>query len=432
MVRKIAFQEAAPRRVLLTTAVLTAVVMGDSMLYNVLPAQVSAFAIPVSLVGVLLGVNRFVRLVSNPFASWVYKHFGLVKPLVATVMVSVATTITYGLAQGFGLLLLARVLWGICFSILRLSGYMMVLEDGEERTRGKLMGLFRGGPRVGSAIGVFLGGILFDLTGRRASFLIIGALGLLGLPAALALTEHGQRSIGGTPSTRTDPSHKTSAPHPEGSRQHIWDVMVSPVPELDVRRRRQLLAVNFVSLAFNFVMSGLVMATLGFLLNQRLGSGVTVAGIAIGIATLNGALLAVRFLSDLAAPYFGYLGDRLGRELVLLSTIPICITALLFLAYPVALPLMLVWLVFTFLATTTALTMLDAMVGNLAPANRRAQVMSRYATWQDIGSATGPLLGYAVLSFTSLTLVYLGSALLLATATGAFCLALRHPRVRLN
>ena len=35
--------------------------------------------------------------------------------------------------------------------------------------------------------------------------------------------------------------------------------------------------------------------------------------------------------------------------------------------------------------------------------------MSRYATWQDVGSAIEPLVAFAVLSFSSLTPVYVGS-----------------------
>ena len=52
--------------------------------------------------------------------------------------------------------------------------------------------------------------------------------------------------------------------------------------------------------------------------------------------------------------------------------------------------------------------------------------MSRYATWQDIGSAIGPLVAFAVLSFSSLTPVYVGGATLLTVAVGLFMMASRY------
>lgn len=77
----VAIQRVAPRRVVLVTAVIAAVIMGDSMIYNVLPANVSSFGVSVGLVGVLLSADRFVRLASNPPAAWVIQRFGTPGPV---------------------------------------------------------------------------------------------------------------------------------------------------------------------------------------------------------------------------------------------------------------------------------------------------------------------------------------------------------------
>ena len=50
------------------------------MIYNVLPANVSAFGVAVGLVGVLLSANRFVRLASNPLAAYLLERFGASAP----------------------------------------------------------------------------------------------------------------------------------------------------------------------------------------------------------------------------------------------------------------------------------------------------------------------------------------------------------------
>ncbi|MCH8110250.1 MAG: MFS transporter, partial [Chloroflexi bacterium] len=225
---------AVPRRVLLVSAVVGAVIMGDSMLYNVLPSHVAEFGIPIGLVGVLLSANRVVRLFSNPLAAWAVQRFGLTSLLVAAVVLAIGTTVTYGTVQWFGVLLLARVLWGVCFSIFRLGGYLVVLEESHETTRGRLLGSYGIGVRVGSIVGVMLGGVLFDLTGRTTSFLIIAALGLLGLPAAISLGRQAR-----PPTVIDEPSiASTSQPQEnpgKGFRRRAWDFLLTPLPALDFR-----------------------------------------------------------------------------------------------------------------------------------------------------------------------------------------------------
>ncbi|MEE9198704.1 MAG: MFS transporter, partial [Dehalococcoidia bacterium] len=290
MPSKVALQRVAPRRIFLVTAIVGAVIMGDSMLYNVLPSQVSAFGVRAGLVGVLLSANRFVRLASNPLAVWAIQRFGLDRPLLFSIVLSVGTTMAYGVGHGFVVLLLARLLWGVCYSLMRLGGYLVVLEESRDTSRGRLMGIFYGGQRGGSVVGVMLGGLLFDLTGRTASFLIIGALGLLSLPAFLALGRSPRPYVRIVKPT-APPAPPAPSPSPPAWRRHrMWDLLVSPVPELNSQRLHRLLVVNLTLFAFYFVMSGIVVSTLGFYLNERLGEEAAIAGVLVGITTLNGVL----------------------------------------------------------------------------------------------------------------------------------------------
>ena len=179
------------------------------MIYAVLPSNVSAFGVSAGLVGVLLSANRFVRLASNPLADRLFRRFGVEKPLAAAVVLSIGTTLAYGLGPGFAVLLITRLLWGLCYSILRLGGYVTVLEEGRERDRARLMGLFSGGQRAGSIVGVLLGGILFDVTGRLASFAIVAGLGVVGVP--LMINFWRSRSGGRCRTSRPySPDHKQS------------------------------------------------------------------------------------------------------------------------------------------------------------------------------------------------------------------------------
>ena len=143
-------------------------------------------------------------------------------------------------------------------------------------------------------------------------------------------------------------------------------------------------------------------------------------GIALGVATLNGFLISTKLIAGLGSPFFGYLGDRHGREKVVALAIPVCMIGLVLLVFPMGFGAAIAWLPISFAAVSAAITALDSTVGGLAPPHRRTKVLSRYATWQDTGSAIGPLAAYAVLGVASLTFVYLAGAVVLAIALVMF------------
>ena len=415
----------APGRVLTVTAIAGAVIMGDSMIYAVLPSNISSFAVSAGLVGVLLSANRFVRLVSNPLADRLFRRFGMERPLALAVVLSIGTTLAYGIGPGFAVLLIARILWGLCYSILRLGGYVTVLEDGREGDRARLMGLSSGGQRAGSIVGVLLGGILFDLTGRLASFSIVAGLGLIALPLVFGIVKR--------PSpTRSDKAAiSISIPMRADAREEDGSFLQGMLLGRTSRERDgktvRLLALFLNSFVFYFALGGIVVSTLGFFLSEVLGEeGASVGGWMIGTATLNGALLATNWIAALGGPILGLFGDRIGRERIILIATPLSICMVLLLAFPGNLALTLLWLPVGFISAATVGASSDALAGDLAPRDRRSTVMSRYATWQDLGSATGPLLGYLALGFASLTWVYAVNACLMGISMLIFAVVFRE------
>ena len=51
--------------------------LGDSMLYAVLPAKAVELGLPLALVGVLHSVNRWVRFFTNLGAAAVFRRWGI-------------------------------------------------------------------------------------------------------------------------------------------------------------------------------------------------------------------------------------------------------------------------------------------------------------------------------------------------------------------
>lgn len=125
-------------------------------------------------------------------------------------------------------------------------------------------------------------------------------------------------------------------------------------------------------------------------------------------------MISTKLIAGLGSPFFGYLADRHGREKVVALAIPVCIIGLVLLVFPMGFGAAIAWLPIAFAAVSAAITALDSTVGGLAPPHRRAKVLSRYATWQDTGSAIGPLAAYAVIGAASLTFVYMAGAVILA------------------
>jgi hypothetical protein len=55
---------------------LTFALLGDTFLYTFLPVHASSVHIPVVWIGVLLSINRFVRIVITPWMALLFHQFG--------------------------------------------------------------------------------------------------------------------------------------------------------------------------------------------------------------------------------------------------------------------------------------------------------------------------------------------------------------------
>ena len=65
-----------PLPVIAAALAVAATLLGDSMLYAVMPSQPEAWALSVPAVGVLLSANRLVRLLTNSLAAVAFERLG--------------------------------------------------------------------------------------------------------------------------------------------------------------------------------------------------------------------------------------------------------------------------------------------------------------------------------------------------------------------
>jgi MFS family permease len=382
----------APRPVIVIAIITGICLLGDSSLYVLLPSRLDAFSVTPTGAGLILGINRYIRIVSNSGAGWVVQRAGVAWPLAFAVVLASATTFAYGSSNGFWMLFIAHALWGIAWSFLRLGGYLAAAETGPSGSVGRHMGALQSLSRAGSLAAVVIGGLLADLIGAPDTLLLFAALtlgALVLIPLAQIPPELGKAR----PKSASD-AQEAAAP----AESRTW-------------RIRSLYAQAAIVW---LLVAGLFMGTAGYMVRTVTGDGITLAGIALGVGTLSGIVLGIRWVADLGlSPLFGHLSDRLGRARIILGAMTAAALAMVAVAISPSLAVAIPMYAIIFSAGTALTVSLNASIAELAPVDRRAVVLSRYATWADIGSGSGAAIGLPLVAGAGFGLAYgIGAALM--------------------
>ena len=141
------------RSVILIAFAVAFSLLGDQALYAVLPIHFMALGLFPYQVGILLSVNRWIRLITNHIAERITTRVSTrwVMPLV--LMISALLPIIYSQGHSFRAILGARLLWGLCWSFIRQIGIMTSVSSTTEKNAGKAVGYYTGISRIGSIAG---------------------------------------------------------------------------------------------------------------------------------------------------------------------------------------------------------------------------------------------------------------------------------------
>lgn len=372
----------------LVTALL---ILGDAVLYTVLPSQPALLGLTTGSLGLILGGNRLIRvLVSSPLGM-LCDRWGRRPVLLLGTVLGVASTAGYVLLSGSGPLLLARLVWGIAWSALMVGGYGIVLDLTPASRRGVVVGVYQWIFFSGAMMATLAGGFLSDQVGLAVTLWGCVGLGLVGVLLAIL----------GVPETRSLGREKLQGVGLRGF-----------MAVLD----RDLAAIGFVNFALYLGGNGLLVPTLGYFLNElRLADGFPLG---LGVATLTGVLLAAQgILSTSCAPLFGHLSDRVGhRWPFVVSGLVLCAISLLGFAMVPDLSTTLVALGLFALGRGLIPAPLVAWAGDMALAERRGQVMGGFLALGDLGSGLGPVLAYLIVDLWGVRWAYALGALIFAAA----------------
>ena len=401
----------SPWRVVLPVGFGTALsLIGDATLYTVLPTRAAELGLALAAVGVLLSVNRFVRLGANGVAGWLCDRFSKRPLFIFSLLLGVVSTAVFALTTSYSWLLMARLLWGIAWAGIWVAGNGLVLDLTQAADRGRWTGNYHVSFFLGAAMGAYLGGWLTDWLGFAPAMGIAAGFNLLGVVVAWLFVPRtkGVQLI----SSLTKPTTNTSGDHiPDVTETNKQGQLVTAVSLLGVNR---------------LVTAGILSATLGLYLQQTVGDTWQIGNSTLGVATLTGlALGTTTLVSMLVAPTIGRLSDRTRNrwQAVAAGLLP-GVVGFGWLAVGAS-GFALLGLPLTSISSSSNQSLSTAITGDLSQ-SRRGRVLGILYTVGDLGSAIGPPLAYSLILVVPVAQLYVGCALLLLVMWGTAVFWSRH------
>jgi MFS family permease len=301
----------------------------------------------------------------------------------------------YGLTQGYWLLLIGRLLWGIAWSGIWVAGNAIVLDMATAQNRGRLVGLYNVAFFIGAGTGSFIGGWLTDSLGYAPAFRIMAGVTFTGAVVAWLLL----------PETRGSGRSRGAGEQGSGG---VGERSVEREPP----QRGQLGSALGLMGVNRLVMAGMFIPTFGLFLQQVLGESVVVNGRLLGITTLTGIGLSLStFIGTAFVPLAGIVSDRWGERwrTAAIGLLP-GIVGFTLLAFGAP------WMIALALPLNSATSgsnqgMAMALVGDLA-GRRSGRYLGLLFTMGDLTSAAGPLLVFWLLERMDIRPIYVAAAIL--------------------
>jgi MFS transporter, DHA1 family, multidrug resistance protein len=329
---------------------------GDAFLYAFLPVNSAVVGVPIVWVGVLLSVNRVVRIISNSIMVHVFAKHGLRVVIIFAVTVAIFSTLGYSFASSVFLWLLFRVAWGLSFSAMRIGALGYAIQNEH---KGTALGVSRSLQETGPALALFVAPLLLSYFNSTDIFLLLAALSTPALYFAWRLPKTHDR--------------------------------IAPAASKLVLRWPSTM--NAITLLSAILIDGIVIVVLGILFLHS-GEGLTVfTATALAAFYLGYRRICLVVLS----PAGGWIADKFGVDKVFNLSICLVILGLIV--------LLLGWvavgsvIVFTFYSINAAITpgiVSSGKCDSLA-------AVAENATWRDVGAAIGTLLGGVLISSSYLT-----------------------------
>ena len=381
-----------PSQIVFTIIPLGLIIMGDSILYIILPSNYEYFQIKEFLgidggfwVGFILSINRFIRFFSNIFSAKLIKSLGFKNTMYFASILGAGSTFGYAVFKGVFLIIIMRIIWGISYSLFRLC-YQLKIFSYDSSNFGINIGFCLSVQRLGSFIAVTFGVYLATVFGL---FNILFLLSIFLIPAFIIITKIKEIDLARVSDNKLR-----------------WNLLFFDYSDL---LRRNILLLSFFKFSSSFTSNGLAIATIiPFLISinksYSLESIILIAGLIVGF----------RWIADIISGIiFGYLSDKFGRKKNIITSSIIMIVAIIFSISGIEFYLSIFCIVMMFFLSVSLETSLDSQLGDISPNKQKSSILSRYSTWQDLGAAFGPIIGYTIGIYLGVQYGYIFSLILI-------------------
>ena len=348
-----------------TALVVSASLLGDTLLYTVLPVSASSLGISRPMVGVILSLNRWVRLLTNPLAARLYERFPAGALVVAAILLGTLSTAMYAVPTAIAIFLLGRLLWGFCYSLLRLGSYLAALEDAAAHA-GRRIGDTRAIWGVGYFAGAALAPFAVESFGWTGACLVAAVLTLVAGMGPAYVAANWRRRV-----------RVPAEGHVPAS---VWEPT--------------LLALFVTATVQLSLYAGILIAAGGFRVDELFHDGARIFSAVVPATFVAAAfLLTQRVAQVLWTPVAGRWSDRSAHWAFVVSTV-VSVAAIAMLALLPLDPILFVVVGgVAFVNGLTATIAVELAISRRCRDDDRPRILAALHTWQDAGAAAGALLG---------------------------------------
>ena len=344
------------------------ITMGQGIVVPILPLLVQSFGLAAAMVGVAVSAFALARVFANIPAGFLTRHRGARDVLFVGALLSALGNLMVALAPGYGSLIAFRFVAGLGSAMFITAAVAFVAEVSTPANRGRLMTIYQAAFLLGITLGPSLGGIVAELFGLHAPFLLVaGVSALAGIWTFLKI-----------PRTVAQVS-RPSTPAPTGAEGPAFTA------ERSVFRNAGFIAVSLIALGVFFTRGGALFTLWPLLGQQRFHLGAAALGL----------LFVVPSATNLVCqPFVGALVDRLGRKTLIVPTVVLFAVALLLSAVAPTVAVLAIAMALYGIGQAIEAPTANSYVADLAPARERAVALGVYRTFGDVGLVVGsPLLG---------------------------------------
>ncbi len=343
------------RAVIGSSAILSLALIGDALIYAVLPVYAEDFGLTLPWVGVMLSANRFVRVFAYGVIARMTSAIGVRRMCVAGAVLATISTALYGFGQGPAILLAARIMWGLTYAALLLVTLAYSVEYRAQV--GVRVGVGRAIQRLGPIAALLIGAWFVGLFGPNTAFVILAVPTALAIPIALTLPKR----------------------HSEAAQRDRPSSLARPRP------------IDLLFFLQGYGVDGVFAISITLIFARDAALSVAVMS--------GGALLAMRHVGEaIAAPLFGWVADRFGARRVFIGSTVLTVLGFICVAGGLTVAGALIMLLFRgALASLGPAVIVQAMAAD----EQAIGPLARMQAWRDLGAACGPLATGFLLAFAS-------------------------------